>query len=151
MPKSRPSHGARHERVRAVARARESLAEHDLVLFDLKHPARDAHKKFCGVDVGLIHENLRRIAQTNIPVWVRIPVIPGINDAVEDLRTLAGIIQPLRNVKRVDLLRYHALAKDKYRRFGIEYNLPETRTPSPDEMETICAIFRAAGLPVASN
>jgi pyruvate formate lyase activating enzyme len=127
------------------------LQNSDLVLFDLKHPDREAHKEFCGVDAYLIHENLRRIAQVDIPVWVRIPIIPGINNSPETLRSLARIIQPLGNVKRVDLLRYHALAKDKYRRFGMDYKMQDIQTPPSEEMEKICAIFREAGLPVWSN
>ncbi|MCX5905908.1 MAG: pyruvate formate-lyase 1-activating enzyme, partial [Deltaproteobacteria bacterium] len=63
----------------------------------------------------------------------------------------AQIIQPLGNVKRVDLLRYHALAKDKYRRFGMAYKMQDAQTPSPEELEKICAIFRETGLPVRSN
>jgi pyruvate formate lyase activating enzyme len=127
------------------------LKNSDLVLFDLKHPDREAHKEFCGVDLQLIHENLRRIAQMDIPLWVRIPIIPGINNSPEVLRALARIIQPLGNVKRVDLLRYHALAKDKYRRFGMAYKMQDAQTPSPEELEKICAIFRETGLPVRSN
>ncbi len=123
----------------------------DLVLFDLKHPAPKAHEEFCGVDVQLICENLRRIAQTGIPLWIRIPIIPGINDSPEVLRALAQIIRPLNNVKRVDLLRYHALAKDKYRRLGMVYKMQGVQMPSAEEMEKICAIFREAGLPVRWN
>jgi pyruvate formate lyase activating enzyme len=127
------------------------LQNSDLVLFDLKHTGRETHKDVCGVDPQLIHENLRRIAQMAKPLWVRIPIIPGVNDSSESLNSLAQIIQPLANVERVDLLRYHALAKDKYRRFGMDYQLPETESPSPGEMEKICSIFRVAGLPVRSN
>jgi pyruvate formate lyase activating enzyme len=127
------------------------LHNSDLVLFDLKHPDREAHKEACGVDSQLIHENLQRIAQLDKPVWVRIPIIPGVNNSTEALQSIARIIQPFRNVKRVDLLRYHALAKDKYRRFGMDYKMPDAKTPPPEEMEKICAIFREAGLPVCSN
>ena len=78
------------------------------------------------------------------------PLLP-VRRSPEVLRALAQIIRPLNNVKRVDLLRYHALAKDKYRRLGMVYKMQGVQMPSAEEMEKICAIFREAGLPVRWN
>ncbi len=127
----------------------KSVATHaDLILFDLKHADGAAHEAYCGVDPGPIFENLRRIGEEGPPLWIRIPIVPGINDSREVLAGLAGRIKPLRRVERVDLLPYHPLARDKYRRFRMEYALEDLRPPSAAEMDAIRQIFRKHGLPV---
>jgi len=120
----------------------------DLLLFDLKHAESEAHENYCGVDPTIIFENLKRLAEVAVPVWIRIPIIPGVNDALEVLRAMARMIKPLPGLKRVDLLPYHPLAKDKYPRFGMEYKMKDTKAPSAEEMEKIRTVFRQHGLPV---
>ena len=54
---------------------------------------------------------------------VRIPVIPGFN---YDDKTLASMLGWLRDigVRRVNLLPYHTLGKNKYRKLGWDYTVP---------------------------
>lgn len=127
----------------------ESVARHaDLVLFDLKHSDRTVHQAFCGVDPQPIFDNLRKIGNGGPLIWVRIPIIPGINDRPEILHSLAELIKPLNRVERVDLLPYHPLGKDKYRRFRMSYPLNDLQAPSSSEIDSIRKIFREHGLPV---
>lgn len=127
----------------------ESVVKHaDLVLFDLKHADPAAHKAYCGVDPQPIFENLQKIGNDGPPLWIRIPVIPGINDSPENLKALAGKIKDLCRVERVDLLPYHSLARDKYRRFRMNYLLKDLQAPSSLEMEGLRQIFQEIGLPV---
>ncbi len=120
----------------------------DLILFDLKQADPAAHQAYCGVDPRPIFENLQRIGTDGPPVWIRIPIVPGINDSPQNLNALAGKIKPLSRVERIDLLPYHPLAKDKYRRFRMNYLLPDLQPPSSAEMENFRKIFREHGLPV---
>jgi pyruvate formate lyase activating enzyme len=126
----------------------EVIQNADLVLFDLKHSDMTAHQQFCGVDPQLIFDNLKEIGRNGPPIWIRIPIIPGINDGPEVLNALAEFIKTLPRVERVELLPYHPLGLDKYRRFRMEYKLKDTKAPSAAVMESIRKIFQQHGVPL---
>ncbi len=127
----------------------ERVIKHaDLVLFDLKHPDRSAHLDFCGVDPELIHNNLKRLGECGPPIWIRIPVIPGVNDQVKVFRMFAELIKPIGKVERIDLLPYHPMGRDKYRRLEMDYCLPDTSVPPRETMEAAREILSSHGLPV---
>ena len=60
----------------------------DLVYVDIKCIDRQRHKKHTGVYNDLILENAINMSAVK-PVKVRVPVIPGFNDDVEELRRIA--------------------------------------------------------------
>jgi pyruvate formate lyase activating enzyme len=96
----------------------------------------------------LIFENLQKLGKTQKEIWIRIPVIPGVNDDPKILRSLARMISSIRNVKRVELLPYHPLGRDKYRRFNLAYRLADLKAPSEEEMKRIREYFQEYSLPV---
>src|SRR5208283_1267778 len=51
----------------------------DLVLYDLKTMDSAKHRKFTGIPLNLVLENARKISKTGKPMWVRTPIIPGVN------------------------------------------------------------------------
>jgi pyruvate formate lyase activating enzyme len=127
----------------------ERLLEHtDLLLYDVKHPGKAFHEEHCGVDPTIIFDNLTRLAEARIPVWIRIPFIPGFNDQTETLRAMAQMVRPLRSLERIDLLPYHRLAREKYRRLGMTYRLTDMEEPPAEKLEAARQIFRAQGLPI---
>ncbi|HIE50726.1 MAG TPA: glycyl-radical enzyme activating protein [Armatimonadetes bacterium] len=123
-----------------------ALAYTDLVLYDLKimDPAR--HREVIGVDNCLIHENLRRLAQHNLPLIIRVPVIPGYTADRENLQALAAFVASLPNVQQVELLPYHRLGESKWARLDREYPLRDTQPPDEAELEALRAVVEAAGL-----
>jgi pyruvate formate lyase activating enzyme len=125
------------------------LKETDLVLFDLKHPDREVHKQFCGVDPQIIFDNLEKIGKNAVPIWIRIPFIPGVNDSEEVLGKFAKMISSVPGLQRVDLLPYHPLGRDKYRRFNLDYQLGELASPSLEVIEQKKLFLRNKGLPVS--
>ena len=48
------------------------------------------------------------------------------------------------NVKRVDVLPYHALALAKYQQLGIDYPLKDVKSPSPERVANAKKILEAA-------
>ncbi len=101
---------ARGEVVRAVA----GLA--DLILYDVKHLDPEAHRRHTGADNRLILENLRALSATDCEVWVRVPLIAGVNDDDADLEALGAFLSSLPNRHRVFLLPYHPTAGGKIAR-----------------------------------
>ena len=84
-----------------------------MVLFDLKHPDPERHQALTGVNGRLILANFALLGKLGVPVEVRIPIIPGLNDAPETLRASARLIAANPAVRSVVLLGYHKLGLSK--------------------------------------
>lgn len=114
------------------------LAYSDLVLYDLKVADPVVHKKCTGVDLSPVLKNARCISSLSIPMWIRIPVIPGYTDSPENMAGLGAIIKELATVERVDLLPYHRLGEAKYKGLGLTYPLEEgLASPSKETMAAL--------------
>lgn len=94
----------------------------DLVLMDVKHTHPGVHKKFTGVDNKLILDNLKFLCRSETGFYVRIPLIPEVNDTRENMEETATLIKEARNLKRVELLPYHHTAGAKYPMLGKQYD-----------------------------
>ncbi len=90
----------------------------DLVLFDLKLMDPRAHRSQTGADNGLILENFRTLAASGHPLRVRVPLIPGITDTPANLSAIAGFLRACGCTAPIDLLPFHTIADQKYRRLG---------------------------------
>ncbi|HEY76743.1 MAG TPA: glycyl-radical enzyme activating protein [Thermoflexia bacterium] len=122
--------------------------ETDLLLYDLKLMDEAKHRRYTGVSNRPILDNLRRLAERGTPIFLRVPIVPGINDSEEELRRLAAFAANLPNVNRVDLLPYHPTGKGKYERLGRDYPLPDLHSPSEERMQEIAHLLEDLGLDV---
>jgi pyruvate formate lyase activating enzyme len=125
---------------------RDAAAHADLVLYDLKLIDDDRHTLATGVSNRVILENLRALTAVHANIWIRIPVIPGVNDDEANLDATAAFLRPLCGITRVDLLPYHATGEAKSARVGLAYPLHGTSAPSAARLESLAAHVRAAGL-----
>jgi pyruvate formate lyase activating enzyme len=120
---------------------KQLLAYTDLVLYDLKHADRQRHRVYTGVDSDLVLKNARVISESAIPMWIRIPVVPGYTDSPDNIRKLSDIIRKLEAVERVDLLPYHRLGEAKYRGLGMDYRMEQgLATPAKQHMARLAEI-----------
>jgi pyruvate formate lyase activating enzyme len=103
----------------------------DLILFDVKHTDTVLHKKYTGKENKLILDNLKYLCSTSHPFIIRIPLIPGVNDTLENMRTIASYIKDASGLQRVELLQYNKTAGAKYPMVGWEYNPPFDVTKTP--------------------
>jgi len=110
-------------------------ARADLILYDLKVLDDEKHRRFTGVSNALILANLRAIQRLHNNIWLRSPVIPGLNDAEEDLDALRRLATELPAVRQINLLPYHQAARHKFQRLGLRYELSDIRPPSSQYME----------------
>ena len=95
----------------------------DLVLYDLKHMDSEEHRRHTGVPNQVILENLKRIDQLGIPIRVRLPLVPGLNDSRENVRATAAFAASLRHLEALDVLPYHRIGEPKWRQLGRPYQL----------------------------
>ena len=103
---------------------------------DFKLTDDELHKKYCGGSNRQIRENLLRTNEEKYPfeLIVRTPIIPGINDSAEELAAIGRFCSGLRHLTCVQLLPYHRLGTDTYRKLGRTYLLTELKTPSQEHM-----------------
>ena len=105
----------------------------DLVLFDLKHMDPENHRRHTGADNHLILDNLCVLSASGCEVWVRVPLIPGVNDDDANLDALGAFLASLPRRHRVFLLPYHPTAVGKTSRLDgpssfIPFSVPDAET-----------------------
>ena len=119
-----------------------------LFLYDLKFMDDAQHREFCGASNGPILANLRRLAEVHDGIWLRVPVIPGVNDSDANLAAIARFAVSLRGIRQVSLLPYHPTGVQKFARLGRDHRFPPTAPPSAERMQQATALFRSCGLDV---
>ena len=84
------------------------------LMFDVKLIDAARHRAATGADNSLILHNLARVLRDfpGLPLCVRTPVIPGVNDNEEDIRAILDLLAPYPGV-RYELLAYHRLSTQK--------------------------------------
>ncbi len=105
----------------------------DLVLLDIKHIDDKEHRKLTGFSNKNVLDFALYLSQKNIPVWIRHVVVPNITDNEKYLRELGKFLSGLNNIKALDVLPYHNMAIEKYKKLNIEYPLKETAPLSKNE------------------
>ena len=83
-------------------------------LFDWKASDPELHRRLTGADNLLIRENLCKLNADGAAIFLRCPLVPGINDQDEHLDTIARLAEELTNVKAIHIEPYHPMARGKY-------------------------------------
>jgi pyruvate formate lyase activating enzyme len=86
----------------------------DLFLYDIKAMNSDVHKQYTGVENCLILENLARLLKDGRRIWVRVPIIPTINDTAEEMKAINDFFKRCGYPEKIELLPYHSIGKNKY-------------------------------------
>lgn len=111
----------------------KALQYTDLVMLDIKHIDSAEHKKLTGMGNEHILAFAEHLRDLGIPVWIRHVVVPGITDQHDELFALGEFLSTLSNLKALDVLPYHDMAKPKYENLGMEYPLGDTPPLSKEE------------------
>lgn len=110
-----------------------SVLQHcDYCLYDLKLMDPALHKKYTGVDNRNILDNYQTLAASGKPFITRTPLIPGVNDTVENITQTAEFMSSL-GVKHIELLPYNKAAGAKYKSLNRKYftDFDESADPQP--------------------
>jgi len=119
----------------------------DLVLYDLKAFDEQRHRVLTGISNRSILSNLQALDQVHQNVWIRLPVVPGFNDDLVELKKIAELVAGLRSVTLVNLLPFHRTGLHKYERLGQVHGLDGVTAPSEELMERVADVFRDRKLP----
>ena len=122
----------------------------DLVMMDIKLLPSDRHRAATGKGNEQILANARRVARAARGVVFRTPVVPGVNDTLEDIGLIAAFVGELAAARgtpiRYELMPFHGLARDKYESLGLEYRAAGITPPSPGRMRELLEAARLPGV-----
>lgn len=107
----------------------------DLFLYDVKCFDSGKHKQYTGVGNKLILANLKRLLATDKAIWVRIPIIPSVNDSEEEIRRIKCFLDSCKPPDKVELLPYHAMGEHKYAVIGKK--VQTFSVPSEEKMKQL--------------
>lgn len=95
----------------------------DLVILDVKAIDAEKYKALTGQKIERYNRFLATCQKKKKRLWLRQVIVPGYNDTEADILRLKEYIKNIENVERVELLPYHSMAKEKYKKLGIKYRL----------------------------
>ena len=115
----------------------ETLPFLDTILIDIKVMDPKAHQRVTARSNTTIIENITKIDQSESPVdlFIRIPLVPGINDAEENLLATVKFCKGLKKFKELHLLPYHRMGVESYRFLNRSYELADLPTAELDWVE----------------
>jgi pyruvate formate lyase activating enzyme len=120
-----------------------------LVLFDIKIISPTAHKKWTGLPNDSILRNLELVVKSRVPLIIRVPLIPGVNDTEDELKNIASFAaSALKEPRRVDLLPYHRFGMGKYQQLDRKYKLADMVTQKEAAVQQAKQLFESYGLEV---
>lgn len=124
----------------------------DLFLCDVKDTSEPRHLANTGVSNQRILENIRRLHAAGAKIRLRVPLVPGCNDAEDNLDGTAALASELPNIEGVEILLYHKLGLSKHQRLGTSNPLKFDPTPqAKDRRDEWIAGLRAKGVKVLNE
>jgi len=109
----------------------------DLIMMDIKHLDSDRHREVTSVSNKQILDNARRLARTEKPLIIRVPVVPEVNDTPEEIGPIAQFVRVFPNLQYLELLPFHRLGENKYNALGLNYPAIHLKTPSKEKMREL--------------
>ena len=129
-----------------IARMAEAT---DLFLVDLKLMDDQMHQLYTGVSNEIILKNIRKLTSGNVPLRIRIPMIPEVTTTPENIAKSILFLSELKGrVEAIDLLPFHNTANEKYKRFHLDNRFAGRSSMKKEELTTIKNQFEAAGFTV---
>lgn len=128
------------------ANLRPMLLYIDFFLWDIKHTDPEEHKRLTGVSNKLILSNARSVSDKNIPLYIRVSVIPGYNDSEENIRATCELAQGLSSVVEVGLLPLHHLGKARYDSLNRPYPIANTPLVPDSVLQSMKGLVESYGL-----
>ena len=89
-------------------------------------------------------KNIEKISRnSDISLVIRIPIIPGYNDSVENIANTIKFIRQLRKVERIELLPYHRFGVSTYEVLNRDYLLLNLEAPNEDHLHYLKEVIKS--------
>lgn len=124
----------------------------DLYLYDVKCMDDTLHKEITSVSNRRILQNLKQLDQIAKKIYIRMPIMAGLNDDLSFITQAAAMISTLHHVDHVDILTIHKLASGKYKSLNMDYSRVENAAPiQKEQIEKYIALFDSYGVLAREN
>lgn len=110
-------------------RSEELIPLVDQWIMDVKHYDDAAHRRWVGVSNAQTIRTLCAAALAHDDVLIRVPLIPGFNDAEKDADGFASLFRRMAPNVKYEFLAYHEYGKAKWAQCGLEYAMGTARLP----------------------
>jgi pyruvate formate lyase activating enzyme len=123
----------------------------NLFLYDLKSMDSAKHREHTGAPNEPILANLEALSEVHSCIWVRIPLIPGMNDDPEELAAAARLIRRIPAVRQINVLPFHRNGLHKAAAHGRADQFATLEPPSPASLTQAAAVLRESGVLVKTG
>jgi pyruvate formate lyase activating enzyme len=117
----------------------------DLIYFDIKHMAKEAHTDLTGRDNTRILDNFIRLSHRLAHLQARMPLVPGMNDDESNLRATARFLRQNHH-HRIHCLPYHNLGEAKLARLQTDLKPLNTERMTPEGLQWVQETFEQEGV-----
>ncbi len=111
----------------------------DLFLYDIKLFSKEKHQQFTGVDNQLILDNLKKLLAADAKLWIRIPVMEGVNANEEEMLHIKDFFLANGTPEKIELLPYHGWGENKYEALGRKH--PVFQSPTQEKITQLNDLF----------
>ena len=118
----------------------------DFFLWDIKHMDPKKHEEYTGVSNELILQNAQSISERKVPIFIRVPVIPGYNDSKENLKAICEFSKQLSSVVEIDIMPLHHLGKARYESLNRPYPIDNLALIPDNVLLDIKSLVESYGL-----
>jgi len=126
----------------------QDLMDIDLNLLDIKSGDPATYEKVTRQPLQPTLDYAQRLSALGRPMWIRYVLVPGLTDDYDNVQKVADFVARLKTVERVEILRFHQMGSDKWRKLGLDYPLEKIESPDPELTERVRGQFRGHGLTV---
>lgn len=102
----------------------------DLVLLDHKFPSEEEYQSKTRGHLADVEAFLAELDRRGIPTWLRRVIIPSHSDSEASVRSLNETAKRFPCVKKVELLPFRNLCREKYAALGIPFPLADITPPT---------------------
>lgn len=114
----------------------------DLILFDIKGTNKDNYKDMTNGNINNSLKFLETCQKMGKKLWIRVVIVPGINDTKKYVNELISFIKPLKNVEKIEFLPYHTLGVHKYDDLKLNYPLRGVSDMNKDKCEALESMLK---------
>lgn len=112
--------------VKPSEEVKKVLAHTDTVLCDIKYPTEEGYKKYFSASLANTLEFLKMCNEMGKDIVMRHVVVPSFTDSEDSIREIAAIARRFENIKKIELLPFHKMCIEKYKKLGLPFSLEDT-------------------------
>ena len=117
----------------------------DVLLFDYKITDNQEHEIYTGVPNHVILENLQAAYRYGTAIYLRCPIVPGVNDTDWHFNAIAELSEKYHKLCGIELLPYHDMGNNKRISIGKSETFTELKTVTPEVSQQWIAKLRELG------